>query len=201
MYLRAFLVVVCLLAGSAASSAADIEGIRITDRVDLQPENVTLQLNGAGVRHRMAVVKVYVGALYLVTKSPDAAAIIEDPSAKRLSMHIVADQVTAQDLISSMNNALAANHIPAELALVESRIRELNRTMQTVGSLPKGAVITLDYLPGTGTRVSINGEPRITISGRDFHQAMLRVWLGSRPVDGRLKDAMLGSPGGFSLFK
>jgi hypothetical protein len=201
MYLRAFLVMVCLLAGSAASSAADIEGIRIADRVDLQPENVTLQLNGAGVRHKMAIVKVYVGALYLVTKSPDAAAIIEDPSAKRLSMHIVADQVTAQDLISSMNNALAANHIPAELALVESRIRELNRTMQAVGSLMKGAVITLDYLPGTGTRVSINGEPKITISGRDFHQAMLRVWLGSRPVDGRLKDAMLGSPGGFSLFK
>ncbi len=115
-------------------------------------------------------------------------------------MHILADEVTAKDLTASLNNALAANHIPVELALIESRIRDLNRMMNSIGVLKKGGAITLDYLPGTGTRVTINGEEKITITGEDFFQAMLRIWIGKKPVDGRLRDAMLGTTDSFKLF-
>ena len=50
----------------------------------------------------------------------------------------------------------------------------------------------LDYLPGIGTRFTFNGITRLTIPGEDFNRAMLRIWLGDRPVDGRLKSALLG---------
>ena len=181
--------------------ALEIEGINVENRITLDDGKSQLILNGAGVRHKMMVINVYVGALYLTSKHTEAEEVIKDPGPKRVAMHILVDELTAQELTASLNNALAANHIPVELALVESRIRELNRMMSTIGVIKKGGVIHLDYLPGTGTQVTVNGEKKITIKGEDFFQAMLRIWIGKKPVDGRLRDAMLGGGGGgFKLF-
>jgi hypothetical protein len=185
---------------SAGAVAMEVEGVKVEDKVRLAPGGPELVLNGAGVRHRMAIFKVYVGALYLAAKHTSAEEILKDTGAKRVLMRIVADEVTAKDFIASLNNALAANHIPAELALIESRIRDLNRMMNDVGALKKGGVVLLDYVPGTGTRISVNGQERITIKGEDFFQALLRIWIGKKPVDGRLRDAMLGGASSFRLF-
>lgn len=192
------MLVMALLSGPAA--AMEVGGVKLDDKVALVKGGSPVVLNGAGIRHKLAVAQIYVGALYLSAKSNDAEAVLKDPGPKRVAMHILADEVTAKDLIASLNNALAANHIPAELALVEGRIRELNRMMAGVGTIRKGGVVLLDYLPGTGTRVTVNGEEKIVIQGEDFFQAMLRIWIGKRPVDGRLRDAMLGGSSGFRLF-
>ena len=182
------------------ANALEIEGIKLDDSVTLGAGQPRLVLNGAGVRHKMAVLKVYVGALYLASKMTDADKVIGDPGPKRVAMHILADEVTAKDLTASLNHALAANHIPVELALIESRIRDLNRMMNSIGVIKKGGAIYLDYLPGTGTRVTVNGEEKITIKGEEFFQAMLRIWIGKKPVEGGLRNAMLGNEGGFKLF-
>ncbi|MEO8442281.1 MAG: chalcone isomerase family protein, partial [Betaproteobacteria bacterium] len=109
-------------------------------------------------------------------------------------------EVTAQDLISSMNNALAVNLSPHELALIEKRIRDLNKVMSSIKAINKGSVVHLDYLPDVGTRVVVDGQERITIPGEDFFRAMLHIWIGNKPVDGRLRDAMLGKGSGGKLF-
>ena len=151
-----------------------------------------LVLNGAGVRHKFVFFKIYVGSLYLVPKKTDRDAIFADPGPKRVSMHILADEVTAGDLISSMNNALAENLVPHQLALLEKRMSDLNQMMSSVGVIKKGSVVHLDYIPATGTRITIDGEVKLTIPGEDFFRAMLHIWIGAKPVDGRLRDAMLG---------
>lgn len=191
---------VVLVAGWPPAMALEIEGVKVADKITLGKNGPQLVLNGAGVRHRMAFIKVYVGALYLTGKKADAEEVLKDPSAKRVLMHVLIDELTAKELTASLNNALAANHIPAELALIESRIQELNRMMASIGVIKKGGVVLIDYLPGIGTRVSVNGEEKITIKGEDFFQALLRIWIGKKPVDGRLRDAMLGGSGGFRLF-
>jgi hypothetical protein len=201
--LRRFAVAAAVAAAAwapAGAGAVEVEGVKVEDKVSLRPGGPELILNGAGVRHRMAIFKIYVGALYLAAKRTSSEEILKDPGAKRVLMHIVADEVTAKDFIASLNNALAANHIPAELALIESRIRDLNRMMNHVGSLKKGGVVLLDYLPATGTHISVNGEEKIIIKGEEFYQALLRIWIGKKPVDGRLRDAMLGGVSGFRLF-
>ena len=182
------------------AGAVEVEGVNVAEKARLGKRGPELVLNGAGVRHRMLFIKVYVGALYLTAKTTDAGKIIKDHGPRRVVMHILADEVTAGDFIASLNNALAANHIPAELALLESRIRDLNGMMSAVGVLKKGAVVLLDYVPGTGTRVTVNGEQKIVIKGEDFFQALLRIWIGQKPVDGRLRDAMLGGTGEFRFF-
>jgi hypothetical protein len=194
-------VLLCALAAFApCAGALEIEGVKLPETVALAKGAPPLVLNGAGVRHKLGFMKVYVGALYLPAKSANADDILRDPRAKRVAMHVLAETLTAKELIASLNNALAANHIPAELALIEGRLQELNRMMSKIGVIRRGGTVILDYLPGTGTRITVNGEERITIAGEDFYRALLRIWIGPRPVDGRLRDAMLGGGAGLRLF-
>jgi hypothetical protein len=188
------------LAWVHAARALDIEDVKIDDKVTLAGGAPELVLNGAGVRHKFVFVKVYIGSLYLAKKSADSGAIFADPGPKRISMHILSNEVTAPDLISSMNNALAVNLSPHELALLEKRIRDLNSVMSTIKTINKGSVVNLDYTPDVGTRVVVNGQERITIPGDDFFRGMLHIWIGDKPVDGRLRDAMLGKASGGKLF-
>jgi hypothetical protein len=196
----AWLVALAVALVSSASFALEIEGVKIVDEAALGGSGPPLVLNGAGVRHKLAFLKVYVGALYLPAKKSSAEEVLRDPGPKRVSMHVLVDELMAKELTASLNNALAANHIPAELALIESRIQELNRMMNSLGALRKGGIVLIDYLPGIGTRVTVNGEEKATIHGEDFFRALLRIWIGAKPVDGRLRDAMLGGTGSFRLF-
>ena len=158
--------------------ALDIEGVKIDEKITLAKGLPELVLNGAGVRHKFAFVSIYVGSLYLAQKKSDSEAIFADPGPKRVSMNILTSEVTAQDLISSLNNALAVNLSPHELALIEKRIRDLNAMMSTIKTLKKGSVVHLDYIPDVGTRVVVDDQERITIPGEDFFRAMLHIWIG-----------------------
>lgn len=180
----------------APANAVEIEGVKIDDTAVLSRGGPELVLNGAGVRHKLAFIDVYIGSLYLAKKNSDNEAILADPGLKRVSMHILSNEVTASDLISSMNNALAANLVPHELALIEKRMRDLNTMMSSIKAIKKGSVVLLDYIPEVGTRVTVNGEEKLTIPGEDFFRAMLNIWIGNKPVDGRLRDAMLGIKSG-----
>ena len=200
---RTLLAVFLLTAAAAlplAAYAIEIEGVKLDYKITLVSGGPELVLNGAGVRHKFVFVKVYIGSLYLVQKKSDNDAIFADPGPKRVSMHILSSEVTAQDLISSMNNALAVNLSPHELALLEKRIRDLNNMMSSLKTINKGSVVHLDYVPDVGTRVIVDGQERITIPGEDFFRAMLHIWIGNKPVDGRLRDAMLGKTSGGKLF-
>jgi hypothetical protein len=65
--------------------------------------------------------------------------------------------------------------------------------MKSVGETKKGDVINFDYTPEGGTRITVNGQPRGTaIPGHDFNAAVMRIWLGDKPVDEGLKKGMLG---------
>jgi hypothetical protein len=54
--------------------------------------------------------------------------------------------------------------------------------------------IALDWT-GSGTQLVVDGKPAgKAIEGEDFYRALLRIWLGSHPVQEDLKKALLGSP-------
>ena len=196
-----YLLLVCAFLAFPAS-AAEIEGVKLPEKIRLSSGGPESVLNGAGVRHKFGFSKIYVGTLYLTQKKTEREAALADSGPKRVGMHILADEVTAPELISSMNNALAANLVPHELALLEKRLRDLNKMMSSVKTIGKGSIVYLDYIPGTGTRITVNGEERITIPGEDFFRGMLQIWIGAKPVDGGLRDAMLGGKEGgrFRLF-
>ena len=193
MFARTLLLSFALYAVGLAAHAAEVEGVRIDDRVYIAQGVPELVLNGAGVRRKLVIAKIYVAALYLTKKMTVSDAVLSDPGAKRIAMHVLRERISADEFVAALHDGLAANNQPPELAPLETRIRDLAAMMHQVGHIDQGGTVLLDYLPGIGTRVSVNGVARITIPGADFNRALLRIWLGDRPVDGRLKQALLGS--------
>jgi hypothetical protein len=47
-------------------------------------------------------------------------------------------------------------------------------------------------VPGKGTTIESKAGQKISVEGKDFSDALFLVWLGKDPVDGGLKDGMLG---------
>jgi hypothetical protein len=59
--------------------------------------------------------------------------------------------------------------------------------------LVSGDQFTIDYLPGRGTVIAINGQPQgEPIKEPEFFNALMRIWLGRSPADMLLKNALLG---------
>ena len=74
----------------------------------------------------------------------------------------------------------------------EPRIKQLSGIMAGMKEAKKGMRITLDWTPA-GTAVTVEGKPAgATIPGEDFYRALLKIWLGDKPVQADLKGALLG---------
>lgn len=182
------LVWIFLLCLSAQASALELEGVKLADSVQVGSRE--LQLNGAGVRSRFFL-DLYITALYLPAKSTSFATVLADGGEKRIALHLLIG-ISADHLFSALNNAIAANHTPAELGALEAPLKEFGAVFHKIDELGKGDVVVLDYLPGSGTRVSVNGAAKGTVGGAPFYGALLKVWLGDKPAQADLKQKLLG---------
>jgi Chalcone isomerase-like len=171
---------------------AEIAGVQVDEKIRL--ESSELVLNGAGLRTK-AFFKVYVAGLYLAEKRSNTAEVLALPGAKRISMRLMRD-LSAKQLIDALDEGIRDNTPAAEQDALKARVTELTAIMNSLQSAKEGDVIALDWLPGAGTRVALNGEAKgKPIAGEDFYRALLRIWLGDDPVSGSLKKALLGQGG------
>jgi hypothetical protein len=165
------------------AAAAELEGIQFPDTATV--DGATVQLNGLGVRTAYVFVKVYVGALYLQTKTRDGKAAIETDEAKRIVLHMLRD-VTHDEMKQAMKEGLA----PAEKTAGPGTEQFMGYFTEPIS---QGQECEFDYVPGKGTTVAIAGKTKGTIAGAPFMRALWSVWLGPSPVDGALKQGMLGN--------
>ncbi len=187
----AMLITFSLAVLPCTAPAAEVEGVKLPDTVRISDGGAELVLNGAGVRKRL-LFRVYVGALYVQKKTSAANAAINDAGAKRVMMHMLRD-VPADQFADALEDGLKNNNPAEELAKLDAQVKQLRAVFDAVKVAKNGDVILIDYLPGSGTRVTINGVVKATIAGEDFNRALLRVWLGDKPADNDLKKGMLGA--------
>jgi len=177
----------CLLFTSTVI-AKELDGIMMPDNVTIDGTDTAIQLNGMGYRTKF-VFNIYIGALYTVAKvnTRDAVHALEGP--KRIVMHMVYDEVSKEKMGAAWLEGFQENNSDERFDKLKSRLDSL------IGYFPDltaGDVVLLDYVPQQGTRVTINDVEKGVISGADFYQALLDVWLGEEPADEDLKQAMLG---------
>ena len=176
-----------VLALAVPAAAMELAGVTLPD--DDTVGGTTLKLNGMGVRTKtMLKVKVYVAGLYLATPSHDAAAIIATDEPKQVVMHFLYKKVEKDKLTEAWREGFA-NNSAAALPALKARLDEFCALWPDMASGER-AVIT--YIPGTGTRLELNGKEAGVIPGKDFADAMFAVWLGAKPADAGLKAGMLG---------
>ena len=179
-----------LFLAMTAASAAEVAGVKLDDKTRVGGNELTL--NGAGLRKR-AFFQVYAIGLYLPEKASNAAAVLEQPGPKRIAIHMLRD-VGADAFTEALADGIRANHSEDEAKALEPRVNELAAIMAQLKEARKGMAIALDWQPGAGTVMLVNGAARgKPIAGEDFYRALLRIWIGDKPVQGDLKRALLGT--------
>jgi len=165
--------------------AAEVAGVKIDDKARVA--DTELSLSGAGLRKRV-IFQVYAIGLYVRDSKAD---LISQPGPKRVLIHMLRD-VGADQFVGALSEGIKENHSEAQAKALEPRIKELGATMASIQEAKKGMSIALDWT-GSATQLSIDGKPTgRPIEGEDFYRALLRIWLGDKPVQEDLKRALLG---------
>jgi hypothetical protein len=168
---------------STPALAAELAGATMPDT--LKAGDKTLKLNGLGLRKK-AIVRVYVGGLYLESPSKDAAAILASDQAKAIRMHFLRDLSKGQ-LTEAFREGFEAN--------AKDRTAQkaaFDRMLALVPDVKEGSTMTLTYVPGKGTTVAVGGKELGVFEGKGFADAVFAIWLGPKPPSDDLKKGMLG---------
>jgi hypothetical protein len=172
-----------LLLAALPAAAAEVAGVKVADTIDV--DGKTLVLNGAGVRTKTFLkVKVYVGALYLPQKSADAAAVVALDAPKVLRLTLLRD-VDKASMLTAFRDGIESNS-PGQGAALAPRLKLVEDGFPP--EFKEKQVLVVRYVPGQGTTVGVEGEKGVTIPGKDFADAIFRIWLGPKPTDGGLED-------------
>jgi len=184
---RAIIVLQTLLIFSfispASQQAAEINGTNFDE--NLTVGNTALNLTGVGLLRYWGF-KAYVGAFYLEegVKIEDALSV----GAKRIEIEYLRP-IRGKDFGPATDKVLAKNVAPETLERLRPQIDYHNSLYEDV---KPGDRYSLTYVPGKGTELALNGQPKGLIEGKDFAKAVFSIWLGPEPINASFKDQILG---------
>jgi len=184
-------IVALTISFSAAAATIDVGGTKIEDAVDLQGSK--LQLNGAGVRYR-AVFKVYAAGLYLGKKAGTPEEFFAALGPKRMTITLLRE-VDTSELGKAFTKGFEDNSPRAEMSKLIPGLIKMGQIFSDQKKMLAGENFTIDWIPGTGTIISVKGKQQgEPFKEPEFYVALMRIWLGPNPADAKLKEALLGKP-------
>ena len=193
--MRAILVAALLAAGSLGGGSAwadtvEVANVKYETAMDLAGQK--LQLNGAGIRYK-AIFKVYTAGLYLTHKVNTTPEVLSTPGPKRIHISMLRE-IDGNELGKLFTKGMEANAPRDEFVKSINGVLKLSEVFATRKALNSGDSFSVDYVPGVGSTLLLNGKPLLTepIKEPEFFTALLRIWLGDKPADDALKDALLG---------
>ena len=165
-------------------SAAKVPDVSFPDRY--ATDNMELKIRGTGVLRYMVFVKAYAGVLYLPEDVRSDDALSEVP--KRLEVEYF-HAIKGKDFGPATRKMIAENVDDLTYQRLEPKIELHSRMYEDV---KPGDRYSLTYIPGKGTELALNGEPKGTIEGSEFAAALFSIWLGDKPIDKSFKKQILG---------
>ena len=164
--------------------AKEVSGVQVAETVTLDSQ--TLQLNGAGVRSKFFM-DLYVGSLYLPAALSSTAAVIDAPVAA-IRLNITSGMITSE----KMRDAITEGFEQATAENTADIQPQIDTFMALFKEIKEGDQFTLVANKARGVTAYKNGQEQATIEGEMFRQALLKIWLGDKPAQKSLKEAMLG---------
>ena len=167
------------------SAQTKVEGVNFPSKITIN--NTSVVLNGGGLREKYGFLDLYVGALYIKSKSSDANKIIMADEEMGIRIVIVSSMVTRERFIEALVEGFENTTAGASN---KSQINQFEKFYNDPFVETDEIVIT--YVPGEGVHFYKNRDKRGTIKGLPFKQALFGIWLGGVPADDSLKEEMLG---------
>jgi len=135
---------------------------------------------------------VYAAGLYLPEKKDSVPDILKMDGPRRMTL-VMARDISSDDFGKAFMDGLNDNLDKAEKSKIVSQISKFGEMFAQLEKIKKGDVLHLDWIPGSGTQVELNGKKiGEVVPDLVFYNAVLRIWLGDKPVDRSLKPALLG---------
>lgn len=189
-FIAAALVAAGLGGGAAWADTVEVANVKYETAIDMAGQK--LQLNGAGVRYKF-VVKVYTAGLYLTHKASTTAEVLAAPGPKRVHIQMLRD-LDGNELGKLFTKGMEANAPREEFVKCINGVLKLSEVFASRKQLNSGDNFSVDYLPGVGSTLMVNGKQMLAepIKEPEFFSALLRIWLGDKPADDSLKEALLG---------
>lgn len=186
---HALALIALTLACVAQAQVTEAGGARFDNEIQLQGSK--LMLNGAGVRYK-AVFKVYAAGLYLGAKATTPQAVLAAPGPRRLNIVMLRD-IDANELGKLFTRGMEQNAAREEFVKSIPGTIRMGEIFAAKKKLSAGESFQVDWVPGQGTLILINGKPAAEpIKEPEFYSSLMKIWLGNNPADGLLKDALLG---------
>ncbi|WP_072426674.1 chalcone isomerase family protein [Chitinimonas taiwanensis] len=187
--IKKWLVMGGLLAFSLGAAAVEVGGVTLDEQVKVG--NSELKLNGAGIRTK-AFFKVYVAALYLGDKKGSTAEVLSATGPKRVTLTMLRE-VSSDQLSQALLDGINNNSSSEEKLQLFNQMLAIGQIFGAYRSIKPKDVVTLDWVPGSGTQIFMNGKKLgDTLPEASFYNALLKIWLGDKPADKSLKRQMLG---------
>lgn len=188
MALVSGMVGVCEPPGAGQAQAARLEGQHFDDTVVVGDR--TLQLNGLGLRG-VAWIKAFVAGLYVAAPSRDPGQLMAMQGPKRLRLKLMLE-APSKELSKAIAKGVRRNESPTVQSQLSERLAVFVGLVDGLGTLRQGDALDLDFVPGVGAQLLRNGKPvGQPVAGEDFFRAILKIFIGERPVDQRMKEGML----------
>jgi hypothetical protein len=190
--LRQALLAAACIVPIAAAAQVTLHGIKYEENVTVSGGK--LLLNGAGTRYK-GPFKVYTAGLYVGKKAATTEDLLAQPGAKRMTVVMLRD-IDAGELGKLFIRGVEDNMDRAAMSKLIPGLMRMSQIFTEHKKLGTGDQFTIDWVPGTGTVVSVRGVPQgEPFKEPEFFNALMRIWLGPVPADWKLKDSLLGKQG------
>ena len=181
--------VLCTSLPSAWAQTVEHAGGKFEQRMSLQ--GTPVQLNGAGVRYK-AIFKVYAAGLYLTQKATTPEEVLAATGPKRLNIAMLRE-IDANELGKLFVRGVEDNAPRTEMSRLVPGLIRMGEIFSAHKKLAPGDTFSIEWQPGTGTVISVKGQPQgEPFKEAEFFNALMRIWLGNQPADHLLKAALLG---------
>lgn len=172
-----------------AHAVTEVAGIKFDDSVTVGGKE--LKLNGAGIRTKL-IFKVYALGIYLPEKKTAVAEVLASPGPRRVSI-VMMRELTSDEFGEAFMKGLNDNSDKAERTKILPQTMKFGEIFAQIQTLKKGDALVMDWIPGEGTQCMLNGKKiGEVMPDVAFFNAILRIWLGDKPVDSSLKPRLLG---------
>ncbi len=182
----ALLFILAFFVTISTNAQTTVAGVTVPNT--LKAGSTTLVINGAGLREKYWF-DLYVGALYVQTKSKNGPELAKLDKPMAVKMHIVSSKITRDKMVDAINEGFEKS-TGGNTAPISAKIKQL---LDAFTGISVGDVFDLIYEPGKGVSLYKNAKLATTVPGLDFKQALFGIWLGPDAVDDNLRKGMLGN--------
>jgi hypothetical protein len=149
-------------------------------------KGLKFRLSGISIRKYLRHINVYTAVLYVPEREAGIQVLSADAKILVLKYHRKVEKQTIVDNIRENIGSLPY----VNMRKILPRLHQLEAAFEAP---IKGDICEFLFIPGEGMTMSQNGKPLITISGDDFAEAFLGIWISPDNGDEKMRSELLGT--------